>query len=77
VTANCDDEAGDTVDGDEVVVGGGIVVATAAGLGEIAVTSSFPSDDDTWSASASEDNDGDVGNWSLQAFALCMDAPAA
>jgi hypothetical protein len=41
---------------------------------EITVTSSYPSDGATWSVTAYEDNDGDVNNWSVQAFALCVTA---
>ena len=67
VTADC--PAGTSV------VGGGFVVLAAPGLGvnvaEITVSASYPSDGDTWSVTAAEDNDGDVGNWSAQAYAIC------
>jgi hypothetical protein len=64
VTADC--TAG------KVVVGGGYVITAASGnVAEITVSASWPSDSDTWTVTAAEDNDTNVGLWSLQAYAIC------
>jgi hypothetical protein len=57
---------------DKKVIGGGFVVLAASGnVAEVTVSASWPSDSDTWSATAAEDNDNGVGSWSIQAYALC------
>jgi hypothetical protein len=56
----------------KVVVGGGYVTTAVSGnLAEIAVVANWPSDSDTWTVTAAEDNDTNVGLWSVQAYAVC------
>jgi hypothetical protein len=56
------------------VLGGGFVaLAPGGGVAEVTVTASYPSSDTVWTVTASEDNGSDVGNWSLQAYAICAD----
>jgi hypothetical protein len=63
--------------GGRVAVGGGYVVTAATGsVAEITPTQNFPTSTTVWSTTASEDNDADVGNWSLQAYVLCLTAGA-
>ena len=54
------------------VLGGGfLALAPGGGVAEVTTTASYPSSSTVWTVTASEDNAGDVGNWSLQAFAIC------
>ena len=64
----------DCAAGKSVVGGGFVVVAASGNIAEVTVSSSLPSDADTWSVSAAEDNGNNIGNWSLQAYAICVTA---
>jgi hypothetical protein len=58
------------------VLGGGYIVDAATGdVAKVTVSWDYPSDGDTWTVAAGENDDDDVGNWSIQAFALCATAP--
>jgi hypothetical protein len=58
--------------GGRSVLGGGFIVAVESGsAAEITVYDSHATDSDTWSVTGAEDNDADVGNWSITAFAIC------
>jgi hypothetical protein len=57
--------------GTKKVVGGGFLTT---GSGEIALVQSYPSDDNTWTVTAFVDNNGDLGAWSITAYALCTTA---
>jgi hypothetical protein len=59
--------------GGRVVTGGGYnVIAASGNVAEISVTTSQSTDNDTWSVTASEDDGANVGAWSLQAIAICV-----
>lgn len=69
VTASC--PAG------KVALGGGFLVTVASGvLAEITVTESRATADNVWTVTGSEDNDSNVGNWSIQAFVVCANLSA-
>ena len=51
-----------------------MVTAASGDPAQIAATANRSTDDDTWSVTASEVNDLLVGNWSLQAIAVCANA---
>jgi hypothetical protein len=64
-----------TCTGGRKVVGGGFQALAASGsVAEITTTQNQPTSDTIWTVTASEDNGADVGNWSLQAFAICLTA---
>jgi hypothetical protein len=57
------------------VVGGGMLVTVASGnVAEITTVESRATDDDTWTITAAEDQDSQVDDWSLRAFAVCVTA---
>ena len=56
----------------KVVVGGGYLAAAVTGLGELTVIGNRPTSDTVWSVSATQDSRAGLGNWSLQAFAVCL-----
>jgi hypothetical protein len=49
------------------------VLAATGDVAEITTTANYPSSTTVWTATASEDNDTDVGNWSIQAFVICAE----
>ena len=52
---------------------GGYVVQTSSGsVAEISISQNYPSSDTTWSVTANEDNDTAIGNWSVQAYVICV-----
>ena len=58
--------------GGRILVGGGAqVTATSGNVGEIAITASYPSSATVWTATGHEGLGFLVGDWSIQAFALC------
>jgi hypothetical protein len=60
-----------------VALGGGFLVTVASGvLAEITVTESRATADNVWTVTGSEDNDSNVGNWSIQAFVVCANLSA-
>ena len=58
----------------ERVVGGGSILTSYNQVDEVIVTSSWPSDSDTWSTSAQADSYWGAGDWSIQAFAIGVTA---
>lgn len=57
------------------LLGGGYNITVASGnQGDISALDSFPFDDDTWMVVGAEDDPGDVGAWSIQAYAICATA---
>ena len=59
----------------KVAVGGGYLASATSGLGELAVIANRPTSDTVWSVSATQDSRAGLGNWSLQAFAVCLTQP--
>jgi hypothetical protein len=57
--------------GKKVLGGGYAVVAASGNPAEITVYVNQPTSDTIWTVTAAEDEDKDVGNWSLQAFVIC------
>jgi hypothetical protein len=47
------------------------VTAVSGNVAEVTITGSYPSSTTEWTATASADDGLQVGNWSIQAFALC------
>ena len=62
--------------GRKVVSGGFIITAAAGNVAEITVSQNQATSDTVWTVAAAEDNDGDVGNWNIEAFAVCVTASA-
>ncbi len=61
-----------TCTGGRILVGGGaLVTATSGDVGHISMTASYPSSATVWTATGHEGIGWLVGNWSIQAFALC------
>jgi hypothetical protein len=58
-----------TCPGSKIVVGGG---GTTSLLGEVTLSSSFPVSNNTWSASGFEEVLGTANNWTVTAYAICI-----
>jgi hypothetical protein len=53
-------------------LGGGYNIDVVSGnQGDISAIESYPFDDDTWTVTGAEDDPGDVGSWSIQAYVIC------
>jgi hypothetical protein len=58
--------------GKKAMSGGYVVQTTSGSVAEIAISQDYPSSDTTWSVTAAEDNDSSVGDWSVQAYVICV-----
>ncbi len=57
------------------VVGGGYEVSSVSNAAEIAIENNFPSDNDTWSVTATNDSTAGDASFAIRAYALCVTAP--
>jgi hypothetical protein len=64
--------------GGRKAVGGGYVLHVVSGnSAEITVTQNRATDDDTWTVTGVEDDDGNISNWTIEAYVICMFASAS